>query len=103
MDSFREERGEGLKLMEVLKTQREFDNPVGMVVWHNSRLVHFHQVQLPGSGHHKDLVCGLELDGRIDGQALCVPGCGLGCGHLHRTASSLLRQWHPSFVTGADV
>lgn len=104
MDSFREERGVEVELLEVVETKRVFDNPgVGMVVRHNWRLVRFHQIQLPESGHHKDLVYDQELDERIDGQASYDLVCGLVCGRPHRTASSLLHQCHPSFVTGADV
>jgi len=94
----------GVELLEVVETQREFDNPgVGVVVRHNRRLVHFHQIQLPESGHHRDLAYDQELDERIDGQASYDLVCGLVCERPHHTASSLLRRCHPNFVTGADV
>jgi len=70
VDSFQEEREEEVEPFEVVRMQREFENPgVGTVAWHNSTLVHFHQTQLPVSDHHKDLVYDQELDERRDGQA----------------------------------
>jgi len=104
VDSFREGYGEGVEILVVAKTRTESDNrEVGMVPWHNWRLVHFHQIRSLGFGHHKGLVYGQELGGRIDGPVSYGPACGLAYEHLHHTVSSLLRRRRLGFVTGADA